>query len=40
VVFDTLPAQDGGASFHRITRDVDNPNTITVVAGWVNIDDA
>jgi heme-degrading monooxygenase HmoA len=39
-VFDTLPPKDGGASFHRINRDVDNPNVITVVAGWANADDA
>jgi hypothetical protein len=39
-VFDTLPTKDGGASFHRVNRDVDNPNIITVVAGWANVDDA
>jgi hypothetical protein len=39
-VFDTFPPKGAGASFHRINRDVDNPNTITVVAGWANVDDA
>jgi heme-degrading monooxygenase HmoA len=39
-VFDTLTPKEGGASFHRINRDVDDPNLITVVAGWANADDA
>jgi hypothetical protein len=39
-VFDTFPPKGAGAAFHRINRDVDDPNTITVVAGWANVDDA
>jgi hypothetical protein len=35
-----MPPSDGGADFHRINRDVDDPNTITVVAGWANTYDA
>ena len=39
-VFDTFPPKGAGAVFHRINRDVDDPNTITIVAGWANSDDA
>jgi hypothetical protein len=37
-VFDALSPKEGGASFHRINRDVDDPNVITVVAGWADVD--
>lgn len=33
-VFDTYPPARGGAVFHRLNRSVDNPNNITVVAGF------
>jgi hypothetical protein len=33
-VFDTFPPAKGGARFHRINRNVDNENNITVVAGF------
>ena len=33
-VFDELPPAKGGALFHRINRNVDDPNNITVVAGF------
>jgi heme-degrading monooxygenase HmoA len=39
-VFDTLSPKEGGASFHRINRDVDDPNVITVVAGWADVEGA
>jgi hypothetical protein len=34
VVFDEYPPGKGGAKFHRLNRNVDNPNNITVVAGF------
>ncbi len=33
-VFDEYPPGKAGALFHRINRNVDNPNNITVVAGF------
>lgn len=33
-VFDEFPPAKGGALFHRINRAVDDPNNITVVAGF------
>ncbi len=33
-VFDEYPPAKGGALFHRINRNVDDPNNITVVAGF------
>lgn len=33
-VFDKYPPSAGGATFHRINRNVDNPDNITVVAGF------
>ena len=33
-VFDEFPPAKGGALFHRINRNVDDPNNITVVAGF------
>lgn len=33
-VFDGYPHAEGGARFHRINRNVDDPNNITVVAGF------
>ena len=40
VVFDEFPPSTGGALFHRINRGVDNPNNITVVAGFESADAA
>lgn len=39
-VFDEYPPSTGGATFHRINRNVDNPNNITVVAGFDTSDQA
>lgn len=39
-VFDEFPPSRGGASFHRVNRNVDNPNNITVVAGFESRDAA
>ena len=39
-VFDSVPPSTGGALFHRINRSVDNPNNITVVAGFESADAA
>jgi len=39
-VFDEFPPQKGGALFHRINRGVDDPNNITVVAGFETEDAA
>ena len=33
-VFDEFPPSKGSATFHRVNRSVDNPNNITVVAGF------
>lgn len=33
-VFDEFPPAKGGALFHRVNRNVDDPNNITVVAGF------
>jgi heme-degrading monooxygenase HmoA len=33
-VFDQYPPSKGGALFHRVNRGVDDPNNITVVAGF------
>lgn len=33
-VFDEIPPKEGGALFHRVNRNVENPNNITVVAGF------
>ncbi len=33
-VFDTFPPARGGASFHRVNRNVENPKNVTVVAGF------
>jgi hypothetical protein len=38
--FDQMPPSVGGASFHRINRLVDDPNVITVVAGFASADAA
>ncbi len=39
-VFDEFPPSAGGALFHRINRRVDDPNNITVVAGFETLDAA
>lgn len=39
-VFDGFPPSKGGALFHRLNRNVANPNNITVVAGFESLDAA
>ena len=39
-VYDTFPPTSGGARFARVNRSVDDPNLITVVAGFDNLDAA
>jgi heme-degrading monooxygenase HmoA len=39
-VFDEYPPSKGGALFHRINRSVDDPNNVTVVAGFETADAA
>ena len=39
-VFDKYPPSEGKAKFHRINRNVDDPNNITVVAGFETLDAA
>jgi hypothetical protein len=39
-VFDEYPPSVGKAKFHRINRNVDNPNNITVIAGFETLDAA
>ena len=33
-VYDTFPPTSGGAKFARVNRSVDDPNMVTVVAGF------
>jgi len=37
-VFDEFPPSSGGALFHRINRNVDDPSNITVVAGFESLE--
>ncbi|HSV39995.1 MAG TPA: hypothetical protein VLI04_14650 [Nocardioidaceae bacterium] len=39
-VFDSFPPQRGGASFHRLNRNIENPDNITVVAGFETLEGA
>lgn len=39
-VFDSFPPSKGGAVFHRVNRNVDNPDNVTVVAGFETADAA
>lgn len=39
-VFDEFPPIAAGARFHRVNRNVDEPNNITVVAGFPTTDAA
>lgn len=39
-VFDEFPPSKGGALFHRINRNVDNPNNIAVVSGFESLNAA
>lgn len=39
-VFDTFPPAKGGARFHRLNRDVENANNITIVAGFDTVEAA
>jgi heme-degrading monooxygenase HmoA len=38
--FDQYPPSMGGALFHRLNRNVDDPNNVTVVCGWNSAEDA
>lgn len=38
--FDRFPPAHGNARFHRVNRSVDNPDNITVVAGFDTVQDA
>ncbi|MGH3459402.1 hypothetical protein, partial [Aeromicrobium sp.] len=33
-VFDSFPPAKGGARFHRLNRNIENDNNITIVAGF------
>ena len=33
-VFDEFPPARGGARFHRVNRNIDNANNVTIVAGF------
>lgn len=35
-----VPPSKGGALFHRVNRNADNPNNITVVSGFESLDAA
>lgn len=37
-VYDTYPPTAGGANFSRVNRSIDDPNLITVVAGFDSLD--
>jgi hypothetical protein len=39
-VFDRFPPAKGGARFHRLNRNVENDNNITVVAGFDTVEAA
>ncbi|MDX1746942.1 MAG: hypothetical protein R3324_13470 [Halobacteriales archaeon] len=39
-VLDRFPPSQGGATFHRINRNVDDPTNITVVVGFESPDTA
>jgi heme-degrading monooxygenase HmoA len=39
-VFDAHPPSHGGAASHRVSRNVDDPNSITIVAAFDSLDDA
>jgi hypothetical protein len=39
-VFDSFSPAKGGAVFHRVNRNVENPNNITIVAGFESADAA
>jgi hypothetical protein len=39
-VFDSFPPAKGGATFHRVNRNVDDPNNITIVAGFKTVEAA
>ena len=39
-VFDEFPPSKGGARFHRLNRNVENGNNITVVAGFDTLEAA
>ena len=35
--FDAFPPKVGGATFHRLNRNIDNDNNITIVAGFETV---
>jgi hypothetical protein len=37
-IYDTLPPTSRGAKFARVNRGIDDPNVITVVAGFESLD--
>lgn len=39
-VFDRFPPKVGGARFHRVNRNIDDPDNVTVVAGFDSADAA
>ncbi len=39
-VFDGFPPTKGGAHFYRVNRDVEDPNSIVVVAGFPTVEAA
>ncbi|MGH3475007.1 MAG: hypothetical protein ACRDOT_08870 [Aeromicrobium sp.] len=39
-VFDSFPPSKGGARFHRLNRNIENDNNITVVAGFDTVEAA
>ncbi|HKI86883.1 MAG TPA: cyclase [Thermoanaerobaculia bacterium] len=39
-VFDEFPPSEGGAVFHRINRNVEDDNNVTIIAGFKSLDDA
>jgi len=39
-VFDEFPPSKGGAAYHRLNRGVDEPNNITIEAGFESADAA
>lgn len=39
-VFDAHPPERGGATFHRVCRDVDRHNSVTIISGFASVDQA
>jgi hypothetical protein len=39
-VFDEFPPSEGGALYHRLNRNVDDPKNLTIVSGFASMETA